>query len=287
MTSPRLVHDKASLRAACDDARRAGKRVGLVPTMGALHAGHRSLMKHAAEQADFIVVTIFVNPLQFAPTDDLDRYPRTLDADLRACGEMGVHLVFAPEPGSMYPPGFQTEVRVTEVTRPLEGEHRPDHFDGVTTVVTKLFNLVGACKAVFGRKDYQQWRTLSRLAEDLDMPVEVIGRPIVREADGLALSSRNRYLSADERVRALGLCRGLRAADALWRDGERDIAVLERAARGPVDDAFDRVDYVAMVDPDTLEPPEGAPDRLMVLMAAHLGSTRLIDNFVLGQDEPL
>jgi len=280
------VHEPSALRAACDEARAAGRRVGLVPTMGALHAGHLSLIEVArARGADFVAVTVFVNPLQFAPTDDFDRYPRTLDDDVAACREAGVDLVFAPADGAMYPPGFSTEVKVTGVTAMLEGVHRPGHFEGVTTVVTKLLNLAGPCVAVFGRKDYQQWRTLSRLVRDLDMPVEVVGAPIVREADGLALSSRNRYLSASERGRALAIVEGLRAAWDAFDAGERGaVAILERA-RGPVEARFDAIDYVALADPDDLTPAgETLGERAVLAVAAHLGETRLIDNVVLGED---
>ena len=250
-----LVHEPAALRAACDAARAAGRRVGLVPTMGALHAGHLSLIEAArARGADHVALTIFVNPLQCAPTDDLDRYPRTLEADLAHCRRLGVDTVFAPADGSMYPKGFSTHVEVEGVTDPLEGSHRPGHFRGVTTIVTKLLNLAGPCVAVFGRKDYQQWRTLARMVRDLDMPIEVVGAPIVRERDGLALSSRNVYLSPEERARALALVEGLRAAWDAFAAGERDIERLLAQAREPVEARFDRVDYVALADADDLSP---------------------------------
>jgi pantoate--beta-alanine ligase len=252
--------------------------------MGALHEGHLSLIDEAEKRADFVAVTIFVNPLQFAPGEDLDRYPRTLETDLAGCRDRGVDLVFAPEPGSMYSPEFQTQVSLAELTKPLEGEFRGSHFDGVTTVVTKLFNLVGPCVAMFGRKDYQQWKILSRMAEDLDMPIEVVGCPIVRERDGLALSSRNRCLSPSECERALGIVSGLRRAHDAWQGGERGLDTLRSLVEERVEPDFDRVDYVAVVDPDTLTPPVGSPDRLLVAVAAHLGATRLIDNVVLGED---
>jgi len=279
-----LAREPDDFRRACDDARRSGRRVGLVPTMGALHDGHFSLIAEAKRRADFVATTIFVNPLQFAPDEDLARYPRSLDEDLEGCRSRGVDLVFAPKRGAMYPDGFETTVRVTRMAQPLEGRFRASHFEGVTTVVSKLFHLAGPCTAVFGRKDYQQWKILCRMARDLDMPVEVIGSPIVREADGLALSSRNRYLSDDERARALGLVEGLRAAWGAWERGEREPAVLEALAREPVARCFDRIDYVAAVDPETLEPSAPSPTRLLIAMAAHLGSTRLIDNVVLGED---
>ena len=282
----RVFHDPQAYRAACERARASGAKVGLVPTMGALHEGHLSLVEKAKSLGcDHLVATIFVNPLQFAPHEDFDRYPRTLDADVARLRAVGVHTVFAPARDAMYPPGFATHVDVVEITEPLEGAHRPGHFRGVTTIVAKLFGLTGACTAVFGKKDYQQYKTLARMARDLDMPVDVVGAPIVRELDGLALSSRNRYLGDEERARALGLVRGLRAAWDAFAAGERDPAALERLAREPVDASFDRVDYVALADPDTLAPLGGmAPDRAVLAGAAHLGQTRLIDNVVLGED---
>ena len=185
--APRIIRDSNELRAACDAVRMQGKRVGLVPTMGALHDGHLSLVTQVGVRADLRVLTIFVNPLQFAPTDDLDRYPRTLEADVERCSTVGVDIVFAPAPDTMYPPGFQSHVEVEGITQPLEGEFRPGHFRGVTTVVNKLFNLVGPCAAAFGKKDFQQWRVLSRMVLDLSMPIEMLGCAIVREPDGLAM----------------------------------------------------------------------------------------------------
>lgn len=279
-----LVRKPADFRRACHDARARSLRVGLVPTMGALHEGHFSLIDEARKRAGFVVVTIFVNPLQFAPGEDLDRYPRTMESDLAGCRDRGVDLVFAPEPDAMYPTGFQTQVAIGELAEPLDGEFRPAHFAGVTTVVSKLFNLAGPCTSVFGRKDYQQWKIISRMAQDLDMPVEVIGCPIVREPDGLALASRNRYLSPSERERALGIVVGLRRAHDRWREGERRSEGLRALAMEPVQSAFDRIDYVAAVDPETLVRPGPSPTRLLIAVAAHLGATRLIDNVLLGDD---
>lgn len=261
--------------------------MGLVPTMGALHAGHLALVDQARERgADFVVVTLFVNPKQFGPGEDFERYPRTLDADREACRARGVDVLFAPPGDAMYPAGFQTHVEVEELTQPFEGAHRPGHFRGVTTVVTKLLLLAAPCTAVFGRKDYQQWKVIDRMTRDLFIPVDIVGMPTVREPDGLALSSRNQYLEPDQRRRALGLVQGLRAAARAWAQGERDPAALRRLARAPVDAAFDRVDYVEVADPETLAPLQspGSTDRAVVLMAAHLGTTRLIDNLVLGEE---
>ncbi len=281
-----VVHDPAAFRRACDDARRAGGRVGLVPTMGALHVGHLSLVEEAKRRGcEPVMVTIFVNPLQFGPHEDFDRYPRTLDADVAACEAAGVHTVFAPARDAMYPPGFSTHVAVEGLTAPLEGAFRPGHFQGVTTVVAKLLGLAGPCTAVFGRKDYQQWKVLGRMVRDLDMPIDVVGAPIVREPDGLALSSRNRYLSEEERGRALGIVTGLRAAARAFEGGERDAAALVALVRGAIEPRFDRIDYVALADPDELTPIEGPVGaRALLAVAAHLGRTRLIDNVVLGED---
>ncbi len=276
----------ADFHRACEQARREGKRVGVVPTMGALHEGHLSLVREAQRRgADFLAVTVFVNPLQFAPEEDYGRYPRTLDADVERCRALGVDMVFAPASEAMYPPGFQTHVEVGALTERWEGAHRPGHFRGVTTVVAKLLVLTGSSVAVFGRKDYQQWKVIAAMARDLALPVEVVGHPIVREPDGLALSSRNRYLDTKDCERALGLVAGLRAAAAAWSSGERDAAALEGHVRTPLEARTDRIDYVAVADPETLEPLEGrAKERALIAIAAHVGGTRLIDNLVLGED---
>lgn len=280
----RLIAEPGAFRRSCDEARAAGRRVGLVPTMGAVHVGHLSLVEEARRRGcDHVALTIFVNPLQFAPHEDFDRYPRSLEEDLAACREAGVDVVFAPPSDGMYPKGFSTRVAVDRITEPLEGLHRPGHFEGVTTVVAKLFGLTGPSVAVFGRKDYQQWKTLERMARDLDMPIEVVGAPIVREPDGLALSSRNRYLSAEQRARALGIVAGLQAAEAAFATGERRTEALLALARRPVEARFDRIDYVALADPEDLTPRgELAGERAVLAVAAHLGATRLIDNVVLG-----
>ncbi len=280
----RLVHLPAELRTACVEARAKGARVGFVPTMGALHEGHLSLVDEAKRRAGFVAVSIFVNPLQFGPKEDLDRYPRTLEADMELLRGRGVDLVFAPAPASMYPRGFDTRVEVGGLTESLDGVFRPGHFGGVTTVVAKLFGLVGPSVALFGRKDYQQWRVLERMALDLDMPVEVIGMPTVREPDGLALSSRNRYLDEAARGRALAIARGLRAAWDAYAAGEREPTALEALASAPIAEAFDRIDYVAARHAETLEPLVEKTDAIVLLVAAHLGTTRLIDNCVLGHD---
>ncbi len=282
-----VVHEPAELRRLCDEVRARGQRVGLVPTMGALHRGHLALVAAARERADVVLVSIFVNPTQFGPGEDLDRYPRTLDADVAACAEAGAHYVFAPASDAMYPPGEETRVNVGATAADLCGAHRPGHFEGVATVVTKLFAIVGSCVAVFGRKDYQQLRVIHRLVTDLFLPVEVVGAPTVRESDGLALSSRNRYLREGERPKALALRTGLGAAWDAFAAGERSVTKLRALATAPLS-AVDRIDYVTVADPDTMRPLDDdarAGDRVLVAMAAWVGKTRLIDNLVLGEDE--
>lgn len=281
-----VISDPRSFQETCEAARARGARVGVVPTMGALHDGHLALVGEVERRgATFTVLTIFVNPLQFGPSEDFSRYPRTFDADLARCEAAGVDLVFAPEPRAMYPEGFATSVIVkAPVTEVLEATHRPGHFDGVTTVVAKLFALVGSAVAAFGRKDYQQWRVLSKMVADLHLPIEMHGMPTVREPDGLAMSSRNRYLSPEERTKALAIARGLRGAHAAYAAGERDGAKLAARVRAEVEASFDRIDYVAAADADTLAPLTGPSDRMVLAVAAHLGKTRLIDNTVLGED---
>lgn len=280
-----VIQAPRALRAACDAWRAQGRRVGLVPTMGALHVGHLSLIDAArARGADRIVVSIFVNPLQFGPTEDLARYPRTFDADLAYCAERGVDVVYAPDAAAMYPAGFQTHVEVERLTQGLEGAERPTHFRGVTTVVAKLFHATGPCVACFGRKDYQQLRVVAAMARDLDISVEIVECPIVREPDGLALSSRNRYLDPAQRVRALALHRGLLAADTAWRDSERAGERLEALARGAMERSLDAVDYAVLAGADDLVRVAGlAEGRVVLLVAGRLGATRLLDNAILGE----
>jgi pantoate--beta-alanine ligase len=281
-----VLDDPAALRDACDRARSAGLRVGVVPTMGALHRGHLALVDGVRrEGASFVVATIFVNPLQFGPNEDFARYPRTFDADLEACRARGVDVVFAPPRERMYPRGHATTVRVSGITERFEGVHRPTHFEGVTTIVLKLFELTQPCIAIFGRKDYQQWRVIERMTADLDLRAELRAHPIVRERDGLALSSRNRYLNAADRERARALSEGLLAARAAYDRGERDAGALASVARAIIEPRVDRIDYVATADAGTLEPIEGAAERQVLLVACHVGTTRLIDNTVLGSDD--
>jgi len=286
--TPRIVvvASPSEIRAACDAARSRGASVGFVPTMGALHEGHLALAREARRRAGFVAASIFVNPTQFGPNEDFTRYPRDLEGDVAKLAGAGVDVLFAPTPAEMYPPGDSTRVRVEGVTAPLEGTFRPTHFEGVATVVAKLFAAVGPCVAVFGRKDYQQLLVVRRMARDLLLPVEIVGHPIVREADGLALSSRNAYLSAEERARALAIVRGLHAAALRFEAGERDPRALEQAARASIEPAATSVDYVEARDAETLAPLTAVADRAVLAVACRVGTTRLIDNVVLGEDPP-
>lgn len=278
-----LVSGGGELRAAIAAARRAGRSIGLVPTMGALHAGHLSLVQASVAENRFTVATIFVNPTQFGPHEDFARYPRNLDQDLKLLALAGAELVFAPEPGEIYPPGFSTFVEPPQVALSLEGRCRPGHFRGVATVVLKLFNLSEPDVAYFGHKDYQQSLVIRRMAADLNVPVEVRVCPTVREPDGLALSSRNAYLSPAERRQALALSRSLFAAAELVACGERSAAVVLKQMRQVFDaEGIDRIDYLAIVDPETLADVADLGKPTIALVAAHVGQTRLIDNLRIG-----
>ena len=282
-----VVHDPAELRAACDRARAAGQRMGLVPTMGALHDGHLALVATAAAKSAFVVASIFVNPTQFGPNEDYSRYPRTLEADCDKLRGAGVAVVFAPAREAMYPAGEETRVEVGDTAKYLCGAHRPGHFAGVCTVVAKLFALVGACVAVFGRKDYQQLRVVTRMAGDLFLPVEIVGVPIVREPDGLALSSRKRYLSPEDRARALALSRGLSAAVRAFDRGDRRAGAFRAIVRAELEPAATSIDYIEVATADGVAPLADAEligEHALVAIAARIGATRLIDNVVLGED---
>jgi pantoate--beta-alanine ligase len=259
--------------------------VGLVPTMGYLHEGHLSLVAAARRENALVVATLFVNPMQFGPGEDLARYPRDLARDEALLHGAGCDLLFAPCVAEMYAIGAETTVDVGSVALPLEGERRPGHFRGVATVVTKLLQIVQPERAYFGEKDAQQLAVIRRLVADLDVPVEIRGCPIVREPDGLALSSRNTYLSAEERCAATVLFRALEAARALWRSGERRGAILERALREAIErEPLARLEYAAAADPSTFQRVERAVGPVRLLVAAFIGRTRLIDNLLLGDD---
>ena len=257
-------------------------RVGLVPTMGYLHEGHLSLVRRAREECDQLVVSIFVNPTQFGPKEDLSKYPRDLDRDLSLLEPLGVDLVWMPTSEIMYPPGYQTWVEVEAITRPLEGAMRPGHFRGVTTVVAKLFNAVLPQRAYFGQKDAQQAAVIRQMTRDLNFPIEIVVCPIVREPDGLAMSSRNVYLDPEQRQAATVLYRSLCSAKEVYERGERDAEkIREKMKEVLAGEPLADVQYVSCADSDTLEELETVTDKALLSMAVYMGKTRLIDNFVL------
>lgn len=274
----KICRTPAELRAALEEARRARRSVGLVPTMGYLHEGHASLIERARAENDFVVASIFVNPIQFGPSEDLAAYPRDFDRDAALCERLGVDVVFHPEPEAMYahPCVF---VDVEELGDHLCGARRPGHFRGVCTVVTKLFNLVGPTRAYFGEKDAQQLAIIRKMVEDLNVPVEIVGCPIVREADGLAKSSRNAYLSAEERIAARCLSRAVAAGRAAVRPGMRSEALEQLMLDVIRAEPMARVDYLTVVDRDGMQPVEAVDGPVLVAMAVYIGRTRLIDNF--------
>jgi pantoate--beta-alanine ligase len=276
-----VIETVAAFTKALDAERAAGRAVGLVPTMGFLHAGHRSLIERSAADNDVTAVTIFVNPLQFAPTEDLAAYPRDLDRDLELATEAGASIVFAPAVDEMYPTGSPlTTVSVSTVSEPLEGASRPGHFAGVATVVAKLFAMAGTCRAYFGEKDYQQLAVIRRMAADLSFPVDVVGCPTLREPDGLALSSRNVYLTADERAAAPALHAALQVGRrCIEDDGERDPALVNEAMRAHLatEPRF-TLDYLEVVNASDLTTPTRLVGAVRLMAAARIGKARLIDN---------
>ena len=274
---PEIERDPARMRERIAAARAAGRRVGFVPTMGALHAGHASLAARARAECDDVAVSIFVNPTQFAPHEDFGRYPRTLATDCQLLGEQGVRWVFAPEVAAMYPPGAATRVVVQGPADRFEGASRPGHFDGVATVVCRLFQAVPADAAYFGAKDWQQTVVVKRMVRDLGLQIGIIVCPTVREPDGLAMSSRNAYLSPTERLRAVALSAGLAQAGRLWSEGT-GVPAIEAALRQSLAAHDVACDYAAVVDPESLEPLTDASGPAIALVAGRLGSTRLIDN---------
>jgi len=269
------------MRIRSDDFRRDGRAIVLVPTMGYLHDGHVSLLTAGRARGDILVLSIFVNPTQFGPNEDYARYPRDLAGDLAKAHAAGVDFAFVPTAAAMYPRAPLTRIVVDTLTDGLCSPRRPGHFVGVASVVAKLFHVVQPHVAIFGEKDYQQLMVIRRMAADLDVGVEIVGMPIVRERDGLAMSSRNAYLSSDERVRALSLSRALAAAEARFRDGERAATALIAAAKAEIADGV-TVDYVELVDTDTLQPVDTIVRPALLALAAFVGKTRLIDNRVLS-----
>ena len=280
-----IITTIAAMQTRADAVRAAGRSIGVVPTMGYLHTGHASLIARARAENDVVVVTIFVNPLQFGANEDLARYPRDLQRDLTIVTDAGADIVFAPDAGEMYPPGFDVAVEVGGLTTLLEGAARRGHFRGVTTVVAKLFNITRPTRAYFGQKDAQQVAVIRKMVRDLAFGVAIVVCPIVREEDGLALSSRNVYLSTDERQAALALSRGLRAAQTAWVEGERRATALKEAVLSVLaGQPMIQPDYVSVADPDDLHELEsiGAGERVLVSLAARIGKTRLIDNVLLS-----
>jgi pantoate--beta-alanine ligase len=276
---PRLVIDPAQMSAEADAARARGERIVLVPTMGALHAGHVTLLEEGRGRGDRLVLSIFVNPTQFGPKEDLAKYPRPIEADLEKAAQSGVDVVFMPTAAAMYPPGYQTFIEVRDLQQGLCGDVRPGHFVGVATVVCKLFTIVRPHIAIFGEKDFQQLAVVTRMAADLNLGVQIVPSPTVREPDGLAMSSRNVYLSPDERARAVALSQGLRAAEAAVAAGERNGAKVIAAARSIIKPAVDRLDYLELRDALSLAPISSLAGEAVMLVAAFVGNTRLIDNF--------
>jgi pantoate--beta-alanine ligase len=278
----RVVTAGEPLRSEVSRARSAGKTIGLVPTMGALHEGHLSLARAAREQCGFTIASIFVNPAQFGPHEDFDKYPRTMLQDLQALQGVGTDLVFAPDRQTIYPAGFSTYVDPPEIARLWEGQCRPGHFRGVATVVLKLFHLVQADVAYFGRKDFQQARVIQGMVDDLAVPVLVRVCPTIREPDGLAMSSRNRYLDADQRSRARALWQSLMLARDRVAEGQRDaLRIGQQMHQRLLELGVDRIDYAALADPVTLQPVTRIQGPVVALIAAVVGQTRLIDNLTI------
>jgi pantoate--beta-alanine ligase len=278
----RIVRSIPELRVALKAVRESGQSIGLVPTMGFLHEGHASLIRQSVARCDVTVVSVFVNPTQFGPGEDLDRYPRDLERDQNLCLKLGVAILFMPEPAEIYPTGYATSIEVGPMGDALCGQFRPGHFRGVATVVTKLFNLVQPDLAFFGQKDLQQTSVIRRVVKDLNLPVDILVAPTVREPDGLALSSRNAYLGPKARQTALGISRGLAKAESLFQDGERDAGRLTAAVREELVD-MDEIQYCEAVDPLTMDTLAGAITRPAALcVAVVLDQTRLIDNILLS-----
>jgi pantoate--beta-alanine ligase len=281
----KIINSIMHMQALAIAPEREGRRIALVPTMGYLHEGHASLLREGRKRADVLVLSIFVNPIQFGTNEDLDSYPRDMERDCQTAEACGVDIVFIPTAAEMYPQGFQTGVTVRDIALPLCGASRPGHFDGVATVVTKLFNIIRPDVALFGCKDYQQLAVIRRMTADLNMPVEIVGMPIVREADGLAMSSRNAYLSPLERQSALCLNRAIKLARELFAAGERSVAALTRETRAVIEqESSATIDYVEFRNGATLHELAVADGNTLLALAVKIGQTRLIDNTVLGEE---
>ncbi|MBL7215049.1 MAG: pantoate--beta-alanine ligase [Phycisphaerae bacterium] len=282
----RIVHTINEIRQSVLGKKQQNARVGLVPTMGALHAGHGSLVEAAVEECDFVVVSIFVNPTQFGPSEDFEKYPRTLDTDAAYCEQLGADIIFAPSADQMYPAEQLTWVDTEKLTEVLCGQSRPGHFRGVTTVCAKLFNIVQPDLAYFGQKDAQQAIVIQRMVKDLNMPLEIHICPIVREDDGLAMSSRNKYLSADQRKQALCLYKALTECQSQVAAGQRQVALLIDAMKQVIQQHQGQIDYISIVDPQTLDSLEQIKQKALVLVAVNIGKTRLIDNLSIDLNTP-
>ena len=281
----KIINSILHMQALAIAPEREGRRIALVPTMGFLHEGHASLLRHGRTLGDLLLLSIFVNPIQFGQNEDLDRYPRDLERDCQIAEACGVDVIFMPTAQEMYPHGFQTGVSVSDLSLPLCGASRPGHFDGVATVVAKLFNITRPDVALFGTKDYQQLAVIRRMTADLNMPVEIVGMPIVREADGVAMSSRNAYLSPLERQSATCLIRAIRRARELFALGERSVAILKKETRAVIEkEAAAVIDYIEFRDGATLQDLEAADGSTLLALAVRIGQTRLIDNTVLGEE---
>lgn len=280
----KIINSIVHMQALAIAPERGERRIAFVPTMGYLHEGHASLLREGRKRGEVLVLSIFVNPIQFGINEDLDRYPRSLEQDCQLAEACGVDVVFIPTAAEMYPQGFQTGVTVRDLALPLCGASRPGHFDGVATVVAKLFNIVRPDVALFGNKDFQQLSVIRRMSADLNLPVEIVGMPIVRETDGLAMSSRNAYLSPAERQSALCLFRSIKRARELFAAGERSAAVLANEVRKIIEqDSAASIDYVEVRDGGTLHEIEVADDSTLLALAVKIGKTRLIDNTVFGE----
>lgn len=281
----KLIHDVKEMQQTALALKHTGKRIAFVPTMGFLHEGHASLLREGRKRGDCLVLSIFVNPTQFGPNEDLERYPRNLERDCALAETCGVDIIFAPTAAGMYPPGFQTTVSLGPLTEPLCGASRPGHFNGVAVVVAKLFSIVQPDIAFFGKKDFQQLAIIRQMTADLNLPLEIVGMPIVREADGLAMSSRNSYLSPQERQQALCLYRALCKVRKLFAEGECSVERLLAEARSQIMEAPAAViDYLELRDSTSLKPVKQAGSGTLLAMAVKIGSTRLIDNTVLGDE---
>jgi pantoate--beta-alanine ligase len=281
----KLIESVKQMQDLAISAKASGKRIALVPTMGFLHQGHASLMIEGRKHSDLLVTSIFVNPTQFGIGEDFEKYPRDFERDMAIASDAGVDIIFAPTASEMYPPGFQTFINVEDISLPLCGNSRPGHFRGVTTVVCKLFGIIQPGVAIFGKKDFQQLAVIRRMTVDLNLPVEIVGMPIVREADGLAMSSRNAYLSPENRIKALCLSRAIQSALEAYRGGERDVVALDRIAREQIAAADGaQIDYLEFRDGGSLELQQQADDQTLLALAVKIGPTRLIDNCILGED---